>query len=285
MKNRVQRYYRIAGVGYRISLPEEWAYPTDDFLEPYRVEELQPERTVDFSVVDALTPPSGTLMHQVSYRSYYRDGDGTICYEGDSCMPYLRLLRQGDHTDVQILSNAIPCGITVNLAITAMEIPSDMIRRGGFLLHASYIRHGDGAILFTAPSGTGKSTQAALWEQFRGAQLINGDRVGVFVEPEGVFARGIPYCGSSGVNRNVCLRVTCIVSLSQAPVTSIAPLTGLRAFRQVWEGCTVNLWDRQAVMTCSDLVSQAVQRVPVFHLACTPDQSAVEALEQAIENL
>ena len=47
----------------------------------------------------------------------------------------------------------------------------------------------------------------------------------------------------------------------------------------------MNQWDRQAVMACSELVSQVVQRVPVFHLACTPDRSAVEALEQAIENL
>ena len=285
MENRVQRYYRIAGVGYRISLPEQCVYPTDGILAPYRVEELEPARTVDFSVVDVLTPPSGTLMHQDAYHSYYRDGDGVICYEGSCLQPHMRLLRQGDHSDVQVLGTAIPYGITVNLAVTAMELPSDLIRRGGFLLHASYIRHGDGAILFTAPSGTGKSTQAALWEQFRGAQLINGDRAGVFVEPDGVFARGIPYCGSSGVNRNVCLRVKCIVSLSQAPVTSIAPLTGLRAFRQIWEGCTVNLWDRQAVMACSELVSQVVQRVPVFHLACTPDCSAVEALEQAINNL
>lgn len=48
MENRVQRYYRIAGVGYRISLPEQCAYPTDGILAPYRVEELEPARTVDF---------------------------------------------------------------------------------------------------------------------------------------------------------------------------------------------------------------------------------------------
>lgn len=280
---RLQRYYRIAGVGYRISLPEDWAYSADGILSPYRVALLQPERTVDFFVVDALTPPSGTLIHQTGYRSCYRHGDGTICYEGSHDAPYMRLLRQGDHTEVQVLRTAIPYGITVNLTLTAMELPSDLIRRGGFLLHASYIRHGEDAILFTAPSGTGKSTQAALWEQLRGAQLINGDRAGVFVEPEGIYARGTPYCGSSGVNRNVRLRIKCIVSLSQAPVTSIVPLAGLQAFRRIWEGCTVNLWNRQEVTACTELVSRVVQSVPIFHLACTPDRTAVEALEQAIE--
>ena len=111
MENRVQRYYRIAGVGYRISLPEQCVYPTDGILAPYRVEELEPARTVDFSVVDVLTPPSGTLMHQDAYHSYYRDGDGVICYEGSCLQPHMRLLRQGDHTHVQVLGTAIPYGI------------------------------------------------------------------------------------------------------------------------------------------------------------------------------
>ncbi|WP_370839368.1 hypothetical protein [Intestinibacter bartlettii] len=34
----------------------------------------------------------------------------------------------------------------------------------------------DKGILFSAPSGTGKSTQADLWEKYENAEIINGDR-------------------------------------------------------------------------------------------------------------
>jgi hypothetical protein len=282
--DRVLRYYRIAGIGYRISLPAGWEHPQDYMLAPFRSEPFQPDRTVDFSVVEELTPPSGAALHKVNYLSCYRDGDKDIFYEGTG-NPYIRVQRQGSHTDAQVLRAAVPYYITVNLVITAMDLAPELIRRGGFLLHASYIRHGDGAILFTAPSGTGKSTQAALWERFRGAELINGDRAGVVWEQDGLYAQGVPYSGSSGVSKNIRLPIVCIVSLSQAPKTTIAPLTGVRAFRRIWEGCTVNLWDRQAVSRCTDLVSRVAREVPVFHLACTPDLSAVEALEQAIENM
>lgn len=59
MENRVQQYFRIAGVCYRISMPEDWAYPADGILSPYRVEELQPDRTVVFLWWMRCGPPPG----------------------------------------------------------------------------------------------------------------------------------------------------------------------------------------------------------------------------------
>lgn len=44
------------------------------------------------------------------------------------------------------------------------------------ILHASFIEYEGQAVLFTGPSGIGKSTQAGLWEQYEDAQILNGDR-------------------------------------------------------------------------------------------------------------
>ena len=59
------------------------------------------------------------------------------------------------------------------------------------LLHASVIEYAGGAVLFSAPSGTGKSTQAALWARHRGAHIRNGDKAGVRVLPDSVRAYGV----------------------------------------------------------------------------------------------
>ena len=48
--------------------------------------------------------------------------------------------------------------------------------------------------------------------------------------------RGIPLAGSSGVCQNAQMPLAAIVYLSQAKETTIAPLTGFRAFRSIWEG-------------------------------------------------
>lgn len=78
-----------------------------------------------------------------------------------------------------------------------------LAEHGGVVLHSSYIitQRGE-ALLFSAPSGTGKSTQAELWRSYAGAKVINGDRALVKAE-NGVTANGILFSGTSGISENV----------------------------------------------------------------------------------
>ena len=112
--------------------------------------------------------------------------------------------------------------------------------------------------------------------------MINGDRIMLRSGQYGWEAVGIPFCGSSGIRENRILPLAAVVALSQAPVTAVAPLTGVRAFRKIWEGCTLQTWNRQDVDRCAGYVEALLGSVPVFHLACTPDISAVEALEAVL---
>ena len=98
-----------------------------------------------------------------------------------------------------------------------------------------------------------------------------------------VMAHGIPYCGTSGICRKAKLPVAAIVYLSQATQSEVFPLTGLQAFRHLWEGCSVHLWDNEDVDLCSRAVMEVVNRVTVVHLACTPDEQAVQVLEEYLK--
>ena len=53
-----------------------------------------------------------------------------------------------------------------------------LLKYDGLLLHSSFIRWRGEGILFSAPSGTGKSTQADLWVKYEDAEILNGDRAG-----------------------------------------------------------------------------------------------------------
>src|SRR5699024_19054 len=70
-----------------------------------------------------------------------------------------------------------------------------LLSRQGLLLHASFIRWQARGILFSAPSGTGKSTQADLWVRHRGAEVINGDRAALRRSAGRWRAYGLPYAG------------------------------------------------------------------------------------------
>ena len=150
------------------------------------------------------------------------------------------------------------------------------------ILHASFIEHNGKAVLFTAPSGTGKSTQADLWVKHRGTEIINGDRAVIRLIDGKAYACGIPFAGSSSYCKNATLPLAAIVYLGQAPETSIERMTPVAAFRKIWEECTVNIWDADDVELATNIVLDIIIQTPLYYLPCTPDESAILALENEL---
>ena len=162
---------------------------------------------------------------------------------------------------------------------------SIVIREQRLLFHAALIDTGFGGILFSGPSGIGKSTQADLWCRFRNTQLINGDRPVLQKCEDGWLGWGAPYAGSSRCYRNASSPITAIVMLKQAPQCGIRRLRPAEAFRRVYAQLTLNNWDETCVSLAADLVTALVWDVPVFEFSCTPDEAAVEFLEKELEKV
>lgn len=279
----MERLYRFADTTFQISGNDEDMYQDDGVLTAFRVSQQAADHAVHYEIVDSLPEPEGECVFLGNRIQVFRDGCRQICCMGDTAsLPksaHTQIRRQGDQTRVQVLRREVPEKIKPRLVLNTLEAEHHIVRHGGILLHASFINWDGKGILFTAPSGTGKSTQAALWQRFRGVQILNGDRAAVMVTPEQITAHGIPYCGTSGICHNGILPVTAIVCLSQAPKSVVQPLSGLRAFRNLWEGCSVNVWDSEDVELCTKSLMEIVSRTTVLHLACTPDEEAVAVLE------
>lgn len=281
----MERTYSIGGVRLRVTGPERWMYRDERILTPFAVSS-DCDHSLEFEIVEQLSAPEGTCVHRQPGKQIYVHGDMQLRYEGATehtldCA-YMRIARRGAFSRVQVKRDAIPCGIGPKMVLRCMEVEHLLNAAGGFLLHAACIRWRDSAILFTAPSGTGKSTQAELWCQNRGAELINGDRAAVFPVDGGAQVRGVPFCGSSGVAKNETLPLAAIVYLSQASQSVITRLAGARAFQRIWEGCSVNVWNRSDMERCAQAVLETVSAVPVYHLACLPDETAIKVLEEVL---
>lgn len=240
---------------------------------------------VSFS--DVLPEPEGTEVYTGGDFRVYRAGEtlcrivGDLSRGADSAYLYTR--HQGERTEALFRRSALDRKVGGKQILRALDVNRLITEHRGILLHASFIEYEGKAILFTAPSETGKSTQAQLWCDHAGAALVNGDRAAIRIIDGGVYACGIPMSGSSPVRRNVMLPLAAIVYLSQAPQNRIEKLRGVRAFRRVWEGCTVNLWERAEVDLATRTVTDILSRVPVYHLACTPDAGAVHLLKHTLE--
>jgi hypothetical protein len=283
----MERYYQIAGVVLKISGPKTDMADSYPQLRPFRIEKAAHRWEYRFRIVDELPePPEHGGLVEPGRRVYVTD-EGFHNYLGlveqSAKDGYMLLLRKDGVTEVQVKRSEIPDTITQRIVLQAFELEHLVAIHNGLLVHASCIEHEGKAVLFTAPSGIGKSTQAELWEKLSGASIINGDRIIVRKEAGQFFARGVPFAGTSGICHQAHLPISAVVCLQQAPVTTIRPLTGVQAFRRVWEGCTVQHWDHSDTESSVSCLLDLIDQVPIYELSCTPDESAVIALKNAMK--
>ncbi len=158
-----------------------------------------------------------------------------------------------------------------------------MLMRQEMILHCAYVEYQGEAILFSAPSETGKTTQANLWEKYREARTVNGDRALLSVKNGQWTAGGWPVCGTSEICNNEEMPIRAIVMLRQAKENQVRNMRPFEAFIQLYSQITVNGWNRSGVTDATILVEQLIKSVPVYELGCTISEEAVECLWTALK--
>lgn len=157
-----------------------------------------------------------------------------------------------------------------------------MLEKDSLILHSSYTCTDGKALLFSAPSETGKSTQSALWEQYKGARTINGDRSLLYQKEGQWVADGWPVCGDSGICKKEAYPIQAVVMLRQAKENKAYRLKPMQAFQEIFSQITVNGWNREFQGKVMDLLERLIQDVPVYCLECNISKEAVECLYQTL---
>ncbi|MBQ7415899.1 MAG: hypothetical protein IJW14_02545 [Oscillospiraceae bacterium] len=169
------------------------------------------------------------------------------------------------------------------LRLAAFFFPERLfLQHKALILHSSVIDWNGSGILFTAPSGTGKSTQADLWQRLESASILNGDRAVIRCHQGEYRAHGSPYAGTSGIFCNDSVPIRAIVVLSQAAENTLSRLSPTVAFRQLYKESTVCAWDPDFADELSAILLDLISKVPIYSLACRPDQGAVTILKDAL---
>lgn len=199
-------------------------------------------------------------------------------------MGIYRETDQEDYIEIELNRSEVPC-FEITLAFLEMlALEKYLLKENALVLHSSYISWKDRGIVFTAPSGTGKSTQAELWRRREGAKVINGDRSILWWnrEKERFELCGLPFCGSSGVNYDVTTPLHAIVFLSQARrnVAEYCPIA--EGIRKLFGEMSINQWNPLMVQKSLKLIEQIADSVFMIRLACNTEAEAVEVLKKML---
>lgn len=164
------------------------------------------------------------------------------------------------------------------------QIAEWMPLRGTLLLHGSAVALDGEAYLFTAKSGTGKSTHTALWQAAFGkrAVMINDDKPLLRVAADGVTVYGTPWDGKHRRSTNTAAPLRALCILERAEETQVAPIPAAKAMplllQQVYRPA-----DPAAMAATLRLVDRLTQTVPLYRMGCNMAPSAAVIAYEAMK--
>jgi hypothetical protein len=148
-------------------------------------------------------------------------------------------------------------------------------RDGGLMLHSCGILRDRHALLFTGPSGAGKTTISRLMREHAGALVLSDDRI--VLRPDGSEIRifGTPWHGDGELSSTRSARLRAIHAIRPAPEVLAEPLCGAAAARAVLENAFLPAHDPIGADTALDFVASLVKKVPVIRLGFPKDERVV----------
>ena len=155
--------------------------------------------------------------------------------------------------------------------------------------HSTIVFHGsvvavDGqGYLFTAKSGTGKSTHTGFWRDTFGdrAVMVNDDKPFLKITDEGVMVCGSPWNGKHGLGNNICVPLKAICVLERGEINEIAPVAGkeLLYFLLQQSNRPIN---PQKMPQYMDLISKLSERTNFYRMKCNLDPNAAQVAFDAM---
>ena len=143
------------------------------------------------------------------------------------------------------------------------------------LFHGSAISVDGQGYLFTAKSGTGKSTHTRLWRELLGerAVMVNDDKPLIRITDTDVIVYGTPWDGKHRLSNNIAVPLRSICILDRAEENSIREITKEEAYpmlvQQVYRPS-----DNDAMIKTLELIDRLDVRL--YHLSCNMDISAAQ---------
>lgn len=153
----------------------------------------------------------------------------------------------------------------------------ELLRFGGCMVHASAVEMDGYAYLFTAPSGTGKSTHTSQWRKLFGdrAVILNDDKPAVR-KKNGVWqAFGTPFSGSTALNENRAAPVGGLCLLERGEENRIHPIDPKEAvvfFLSQSQRST----RREEMEALLQVMNAFLTAVPVYRMQCTISTEAAQ---------
>lgn len=155
------------------------------------------------------------------------------------------------------------------------KISDFALTRNTLLFHGSVIACGNRACLFTASSGTGKSTHTRLWREVYGSRvyMVNDDKPLLKVTDSGILACGTPWNGKHHLGTNCMVPLQAIVILRRGTENEIREISPGEALPMLMQQ-SYRSADRTLLARTLSILDTISQQVKFYELHCNMEPEA-----------
>ncbi len=272
------------------------AYFARRFAEYRREDGCTPEMTLRTRREAVIAEPQGKLLQVVNGVHIRRLPDGRMCRyaysvgENRTRGPIrfaITATPEYTQVDIRLLEtyrHPVFSLTDLEYMYTGDAFHNRICTLGGGVLHASAIAYNGQGVAFSAPSGTGKSTHAALWRERFGDAVtaVNDDKPAIRFDGEQAMLYGTPWSGKTAQNHNIAVPLRAIVVIERGEKNAIRRLDTVEAMFHLTTQINRPYYDEALGLRTLDFTERLLGAVPVYCLTCDISHAAVDTAFRAI---
>ena len=148
------------------------------------------------------------------------------------------------------------------------------------LMHGSSLVYKNKGIIFTAKSGTGKSTHSRLWQKYEDSLVLNDDKNLIKIKDDKLYLYPSFWSGKHRLDNNIISTLDAIVFLYQSKENVIRKLSKKEAFKLLLTQISslnydnLDLWNN---------ITDKLLNLPCYYLGCNMEKNAYLTLKNQLE--
>ena len=163
------------------------------------------------------------------------------------------------------------------------KVSEKLVEYDTLLFHGSVVAVDGVGYLFTAPSGTGKSTHTRLWREMLGSRavMVNDDKPFLRITETGVLACGSPWNGKHRLDTNTSVPLKAICVLERGEENRIRQIPAREALTELFQQ-SYRPRNTGQMVRYMDLLDRLSRCVTFYRMACNMDPGAARMAYNAM---
>ncbi len=209
------------------------------------------------------------------HHSHLKGQIGDYVYDGDRKTNVTVRFEEETFDKIRESNPQLDNGL-IEYVCLCSEYYNALVHFNGILLHSSCVVYNDKAYLFSAPSGTGKSTHTQLWlKRYPDAYILNDDKPAIRICPDGIYAYGTPFSGKTNLNVNKRVPIGGICMLTRGKTNHIEKISTDEALFGILNQ-TVRPSKEEEMDKVLATLDKIIREIPIYRLSCNMDIDAAE---------